>query len=98
MGGQADTAGIDALHNAMGGLLDSQQKTLGFPVDGNTEEKPSTTLTYQVYGALSARLKTDWTIFSGLTLNDVSLTVEAYAHSGGDSTYEDSCGDIKRND
>jgi hypothetical protein len=91
MAEQADKTGIDALHNAMGGLLDNQQKNLGFPVDGNSEEKPSTTLTYQVYGTLSARLKTDWTIFSGLTLNDVSLAVEAYAQSGGDSMYEDSC-------
>lgn len=79
--------GIDAVKNAMGELLNNAEAQLNLP--SGSGSAASARLSYQVHGTLSAQLDTDWEIFSGFTLTDVSLEVDAFYDAQGETSEQD---------
>ncbi|KAK1753792.1 hypothetical protein QBC47DRAFT_415542 [Echria macrotheca] len=72
--------GISAMESAVQSLLDASQNDLGFPTapapPGGGPVKPaSQTLTYYFKAEASIGLREKWTVFEGLTLEEVSLTL-----------------------
>ena len=69
-----DDVDVSSVEAAVESLLDKTQAYLGFPyLPTGGQGTPSATLDYQFSASISVSLDTDWAIFSGLTLTNISL-------------------------
>ena len=71
-----DDADIGSLEHAVDGLLDKAQENLGFPYSTDPKPpSPSKILTYRLNAAFEVALDTQWPLFEGLTLTNITLRV-----------------------
>ena len=79
-----DTADVVSVETAVNGLLDKVQSNLGFPYSTDTTPPPpSTALNYRFNASIEVYLTTQWPLFAGLTLTNISLkaTVDKYKNA-----------------
>ncbi len=78
-----DDADILSVEQAVDGLLNKVQADLGFPYSTDTNPAPpSTTLTYRFNAGIEVSLDTEWSLFAGLTLTNITLRAEVDKFKG----------------
>ncbi|KAK4695866.1 hypothetical protein P7C71_g1951, partial [Lecanoromycetidae sp. Uapishka_2] len=69
-----DDADILSIEQAVDGLLDKVQANLGFPYSTDPNPTPpSTSLSYRLNAGIEVSLDTEWPLFAGLTLTNITL-------------------------
>lgn len=78
-----DDADILSIEQAVDGLLNKVQADLGFPYSTDTDPAPpSTTLTYRFNAGIEVSLDTQWSLFAGLTLTNITLKAKVDKFKG----------------
>lgn len=78
-----DDADILSVEQAVDGLLNKVQADLGFPYSTDTDPAPpSATLTYRFNAGIEVFLDTQWSLFAGLTLTDITLRAKVDKFKG----------------
>ena len=81
-----DDADILSIEQAVDGLLDKVQANLGFPYSTDSNPTPpSTSLSYRLNAGIEVSLDTDWPLFDGFTLTNITLkaNMEKFKNSRG---------------
>ena len=74
-GDDLDDGDIGTVETAVDGILDKVQSNLGFPYSTDTAPpKPSVSLDYHFSASIEVFLNTQWTVFEGLTLTNITLS------------------------
>ena len=79
-----DKADVVSVETAVNGLLNQVQSNLGFPYSTDTPPPPpSTALNYRLSASIEVYLTTQWPLFAGLTLTNISLkaSVDKYKNA-----------------
>lgn len=72
-----DDADILSVEQALDGLLDKVQADLGFPYSTESNPPPpSTTLSYRLNASIEVSLDTEWPLFDGFTLTNITLKAQ----------------------
>lgn len=78
-----DDADILSVEQAVDGLLNKVQADLGFPYSTDTNPAPpSATLKYRFNAGIEVSLDTQWSLFAGLTLTNITLRAKVNKFKG----------------
>ena len=83
-----DDADITTVETAVDGILNRVQSDLGFPFsETQTGQKPSEVLDYHFHAGIEVYLNTQWKLFEGFTLTEITLkaAAEKFKNSPGEA-------------
>ena len=73
-----DDTDIKTVETAVDGILNRVQSDLGFPFSvDQPSQKPSDVLDYHFHAGIEVYLNTQWKLFEGFTLTDITLKAAA---------------------